>query len=147
MVRRIMILSSLFEEIQEISSTLLFPPSSILCFAELYSVIQKANKIDFNQFHTLINEMHKELDILPLGSLNVTVDTKEKVELLYKQAKRADLFINPREIYKKEEILQLMATNYDRKIKNKGLIDFERVKQSFNGIGLRISLDYDEKIS
>lgn len=107
----------------------------------------QANKIDFNQFHTLINEMHKELDILPLGSLNVTVDTKEKVELLYKQAKRADLFINPREIHKKEEILQLMATNYDRKIKNKGLIDFERVKQSFNGIGLRISLDYDEKIS
>ncbi|MCD9644962.1 hypothetical protein HAX54_033588 [Datura stramonium] len=92
-----------------------------------------------NQFHALTKEMEKALDILPLRLLNVTVDTKE-------QAKRADLFIDPREIQRREEILQLMATNCDRKSKNKGPIDFDRVKQIFNSIGLTISLDYEDEI-
>ncbi|TMX02498.1 hypothetical protein EJD97_021356 [Solanum chilense] len=100
-----------------------------------------------NQFHALIKEMDNALDILPLRMLNVSVDTKEQVELLHKQAKRADLFIDPRDIQKREEILHLMATNCDRKSKNKGLIDFETVKQSLNSIGLRSSLDYEEEIA
>ncbi|KAH0658162.1 hypothetical protein KY289_026910 [Solanum tuberosum] len=165
MVRRIKILTSLFEEIQETSSAARLPPSSILCLAELSCVIQKVKllieickegsslwnlmqtELISNQFHALIKEMDNALDILSLRLLNVTVDTKEQVELLHKQAKRADLFIDPRDIHKREEILQLMATNCDRKSKNKGLIDFERVKQSFNSIGLTTSLDYEEEIS
>ncbi|CAN4097689.1 unnamed protein product [Withania somnifera] len=165
MVRRIKILSSLFEEIKETSSTALLTPSSILCLAELFCVIRKVKllmescnegsslwnlmqtELISNQFHALIKEMDKALDILPLRLLNVTVDTKEQVELLHKQVKRADLFIDSREIQKREEILQLMATNHDRKSKNKGLIDFERMNQSFNSIGLRSSLDYEEEIS
>ncbi|KAK6786497.1 hypothetical protein RDI58_015022 [Solanum bulbocastanum] len=165
MVRRIKILTSLFEEIQETSSAARLPPSSILCLAELSFVIQKVKllieickegsslwnlmqtELISNQFHALIKEMDNALDILPLRLLNVTVDTKEQVELLHKQAKRADLFIDPRDIRKREEIVQLMATNCDRKSKNKGLVDFERVKQSFNSIGLRTSLDYEEEIS
>lgn len=166
MLRRIKILSSLFEEIQETSSSAaLLPPSSVLCLAELSCVIRKIKlliesckegsslwnlmqtELISNKFHALIKEMDNALDILPLRFLNVTVDTKEQVELLHKQAKRANLFIDPREIQKREEILQLMATNCDRKSKNKGLIDFERVQQSFNSIGLRSSLDYEEEIS
>ncbi|XP_059302005.1 U-box domain-containing protein 1-like [Lycium ferocissimum] len=165
MVRRIKILTSLFEEIQETSSNAVLPPSVILCLAELSSVIQKVKllvesckegsslwnlmqtELISNQFHALMKEMDKALDILPLRLLNVTVDTKEQVELLRKQAKRADLFIDEREIQKREEILKLMATNGDRKSKNKGLIDFERVKESFNSIGLRSSLDYEEEMS
>ncbi|XP_015079003.1 U-box domain-containing protein 1-like [Solanum pennellii] len=165
MVRRIKILTSLFEEIQETSSAARLPPSSILCLAELSCVIQKVKlliesckegsslwnlmqtELTSNQFHALIKEMGNALDILPLRMLNVTVDTKEQVELLHKQAKRADLFIDPRDIQKREEILHLMATNCDRKSKNKGLIDFETVKQSLNSIGLRSSLDYEEEIA
>lgn len=166
MVRRIKILTSLFEEIQETSSAAArLPPSSILCLAELSCVIQKVKlliesckegsslwnlmqtELTSNQFHALIKEMGNALDILPLRMLNVSVDTKEQVELLHKQAKRADLFIDPRDIQKREEILHLMATNCDRKSKNKGLIDFETVKQSLNSIGLRSSLDYEEEIA
>uniref|UniRef100_A0A3Q7GT14 RING-type E3 ubiquitin transferase n=2 Tax=Solanum lycopersicum TaxID=4081 RepID=A0A3Q7GT14_SOLLC len=166
MVRRIKILTSLFEEIQETSSAAArLPPSSILCLAELSCVIQKVKlliesckegsslwnlmqtELISNQFHALIKEMDNALDILPLRMLNVTVDTKEQVELLHKQAKRADLFIDPRDIQKRKEILHLMATNCDRKSKNKGLIDFETVKQSLNSIGLRSSLDYEEEIA
>ncbi|XP_009799470.1 U-box domain-containing protein 1-like [Nicotiana sylvestris] len=166
MVRRIKILSSLFEEIQETSSTAVLPPSSILCLTELFSVIRKVKlligsckessslwnlmqtELISNQFHALMKEMEKALDILPLRLLHVTVDTKEQVVLLRKQAKRADLFIDPREIQKREEILQLMATNNcDKNSKNKGFIDFRRMKDTMRSIGLRSSLDYEEEIS
>lgn len=162
MVRRIKILSSLFEEIHETSQ---LTPSSILSLAELSCLIRKVKLLiesckeesscwnlmqtEFisNQFHALIKDMDNALDILPLRLLNVSVDTKEQVELLHKQAKRANLFIDPQDLEKREEILHLMATNCDRKSKNKGLIDFERVKQCFNSIGLSSSLDYEEEIS
>nr|XP_016482784.1 PREDICTED: U-box domain-containing protein 17-like [Nicotiana tabacum] len=166
MVRRIKILSSLFEEIQESSSTALLPPSSILCLTELFSIIRKVKlligsckessslwnlmqtELVSNQFHALMKEMEKALDILPLRLLHVTVDTKEQVELLLKQAKRADLFIDPREIQKREEILQLMANiNCDKNSKNQGFIDFRRMKDTMSSVGLRSSLDYEEEIS
>lgn len=43
MIRRIKLLSSLFEEIQESNTQL--PPSSILCLTELYSVIRRVKSL------------------------------------------------------------------------------------------------------
>ncbi|KAA8534041.1 hypothetical protein F0562_031558 [Nyssa sinensis] len=163
MIRRIKLLTSLFEEIQEINSPL--PPSSILCLTELYSGIRRVKfliqgrkegsclwnllQIEFvsNQFHVTVKEMGKALDILPLSLLNLTADTREQVELLHKQAKRVELFVDPREIQRREELLQVMATTNKRNSKNKGFLDFGKVKEILSSIGLRSPFDYDDEIS
>ncbi|KAK2982499.1 hypothetical protein RJ640_026342 [Escallonia rubra] len=163
MIRRIKLLSSLFEEIQETKSPL--PPSSILCLTELFSVIRRVKLLILGckegsslwnlvqteflstQFHVTVKEMGKALDILPLSLLTITADTKEQVELLRKQAKRLELFVDPREIQRREKLLLLMATTTEKNSKNKGIVDIEEVKDTLKSIGLRSPLDYEEEIS
>ncbi|XP_012086997.2 U-box domain-containing protein 1 [Jatropha curcas] len=162
MIRRIKLLSSLFEDLQETNNPL--PPSCILCLTELFSVIRKVKfliqeckdgscvwgliRTEFlsNQFNVLVKEMGRALDILPLSLLSLMADTKEQVELLHKQAKRVDLILDPKEVQRKEEVLQIMAWNNDKNRKNKGFLDFDRVKQVLSSIGLTSSLDLDEEI-
>ncbi|CAN1172936.1 U-box domain-containing protein 1 [Linum perenne] len=167
MIRRIKLLSSLFEDIQDVSTPL--PPSSILCLTELFSVIRKVKLLiqectegsclwlliqtEFlsNQFHVLIKEMGRALDILPLSLLNLSADTREQVELLHRQAKRVDVnvLVDPKEVERKEEVLCLMAKHNERgRSRNKELmIDFGKVKDVFSCIGLRNPVDFEDEIS
>ncbi|XP_022747355.1 U-box domain-containing protein 1-like [Durio zibethinus] len=163
MIRRIKLLSSLFEEIQEIDTPL--PPSLVLCLTELFSVIRRVKgliegckdgsslwgliqtQFISNQFYMTVKEMGSALDILPLSLLNITTDTSEQVELLHKQAKRVELFVDSRELQRREELLQVMASNNEKKRKNQSFIDFEAVKEVFCSIGMRSPLDYEEEIS
>ncbi|XP_028792779.1 U-box domain-containing protein 1-like [Neltuma alba] len=163
MIRRVKLLSSLFEEIQETDSP--FPPSSILCFTELFSVISRAKhliqecqessslwsliQLEFisNQFYVLVKEMGRALDILPLSLLNITTDIREQVELLHKQAKAVELFIDPRELQRREQLLHVMTHNTLQNKKNKGFPEFGKVKQMLSSIGLRTPSDYDREIS
>ncbi|KAL9402334.1 hypothetical protein Peur_006183 [Populus x canadensis] len=163
MIRRIKVLSFLFEDIRETNSPL--PPSSLLCLTELFSVIQRVKLLiqrckggsslwgliqtEFlsNQFHALVKEMGGALDILPLNLLNLSTDTREQVELLHKQAKRVDLLVDPQELQRREELLQIMANNNQKNSRNKGFVDFVKVKEVFSCIGLRSPLDYEEEIS
>lgn len=162
MIRRIRLLSSLFEEILQTNGTL--PPSSILCLTELFSVIRRIkfliqsckegsslwNLLQIetvsNQFYAIVKEMGRALDILPLSLLNLTIDTKEQVELLHKQAKRVELFVDRREIQRREELLQLMSIR-EKKNKNKGVNDVGAVRDILSTIGLRSPLDFEEEIS
>ncbi|GLT92938.1 hypothetical protein SLE2022_107480 [Rubroshorea leprosula] len=121
MIRRIKLLSSLFEEIEETNCPL--SPSSILCLTELFSVIRRVEvliqgckdgsalwgivqtEVISNQFYVLVKEMRMALDILPLSLLNIlTTDIREQVELFHKQAKRADLFVDPKELQRRGEL-------------------------------------------
>ncbi|KAB5538672.1 hypothetical protein DKX38_016205 [Salix brachista] len=163
MIRRIKLLSSLFEDIREINSPL--PPSSTLCLTELFSVIQRVKLLiqgckdgsslwgltqtEFlsNQFHVLVKEMGGALDILPLSLLNLSTDTREQVQLLHRQAKRVDLLVDPRELQKREELLQIMTSNNQMNSRDKGSVDFVKVKEVLSCIGLRSQLDYEEEIS
>jgi len=163
MIRRVKLLSSLFEEIQEAGTPL--PPSSILCFTELFTVIRRVKvliqdckdgsslwsliQLEFisNQFYVLVKEMGRALDILPLSLLNVTSDIREQVELLHKQAKRAELLVDPRELQRREQLKQAMANNSLQHKKNKGFIDFGKVEEILSSIGVRTPSDYDVEIS
>ncbi|WVY91455.1 hypothetical protein V8G54_036969 [Vigna mungo] len=163
MIRRVKLLSSLFEEIKESGTPL--PPSSILCLTELFSVIRRVKvliqdckdgsslwsliQLEFisNQFYVLVKEMGRALDILPLSLLNVTSDIREQVELLHKQAKKAELFIDPRELHRREQLKVAMANNSLQKKKNKGFVDFAKVEEILSSIGLRTPSDYDGEIS
>ncbi|XWS74786.1 hypothetical protein CRYUN_Cryun01aG0027200 [Craigia yunnanensis] len=163
MIRRIKLLSSLFEEIQEINTPL--PLSSVLCLTELFSVIRRVKvliqgckdgsslwgliqtELISNQFYMIVKEMGRALDILPLSLLNITIDTGEQVELLHKQATRMELFVDPREVQRREELLQVMASNNEKNRKNQSSIDTETVKEVFSSIGIKSPLDYKEEIS
>ncbi|KAJ0909463.1 putative transcription factor C2H2 family [Helianthus annuus] len=127
MVRRIKLLSSLFEEIQETNTQL--PPSSILCLTELYSVIRRVKSLMqtckqgsrlwnlvrsegvSNQFYVIVKEMSRALDILPLSLLKITADTREQVELLHKQVKRVDSWVDDKEIQRRDELVQVMMSS------------------------------------
>lgn len=162
MRRRIKLLAFLFEEVQESNCQL--PPSSILCLTELFSVIRRVKILTqdceegsclwsllqtqfiSNQFYLLVKEIGRVLDILPLSLLKLTDDTREQVELLHSQAKRLEFSADPRELRRREELLQLM-NNKDRNYKNKGLAEVGKVKEIFNSVGLRSLVDCDEEIS
>ncbi|GKC52560.1 U-box domain-containing protein 1-like protein [Tanacetum coccineum] len=161
MIRRIKLLSSLFEEVQETNTQL--PPSSILCLTELYSVIRRVKTLIqacqegsclwnlvrsesiSNQFHVIVKEMSRALDILPLSLLKIAADTKEQVELLHKQVKRVDLLVDSKEIQRRDELLQEMMASKSNK--SKDIIDFEKLKVIMTQIGLKTPLDYEEEIS
>ncbi|KAI3809159.1 hypothetical protein L1987_25129 [Smallanthus sonchifolius] len=163
MIRRIKLLSSLFEEIQETDSQL--PPSSILCLTELYSVIRRVKSLIqackegsclwnlvrsesiSNQFYVIVKEMSKALDILPLSLLKIAADTREQVELLHKQVKRADTLVDSKEIQRREELLQVMMSSSSKSSKSKGVIDFEKVKALMAQVRLKTPIDYEEEIS
>ncbi|XP_004308949.1 PREDICTED: U-box domain-containing protein 13-like [Fragaria vesca subsp. vesca] len=163
MIRRIKLLSSLFEEIQETNGPL--PPSSILCLTELFSVIRRVKsliqeckdcsflwglmqmELVSNKFYVLVKELGRALDILPVSLLNITADIREQIELLHRQAKRAELFIDLKEVKIREELLVLMGSNNERNKKNKGFVELGKVKDVLSSIGLRSSMDYEEEIS
>ncbi|TYH00643.1 hypothetical protein ES288_A10G295200v1 [Gossypium darwinii] len=157
MLRRIKVLTSLFEEIQESNNPML-PPSSVLCLSELFSVIRRVKSTMegckngsslwgliqterlSNQFHVFVKEIARALDILPLSLLTVTVDIKEQIELLHRQAKRVELYVDPQEIQTRDVLLTLMASE-------KTMFDVETVKHVFNSVGLKTVLDYEEEMS
>ncbi|TYI63082.1 hypothetical protein E1A91_D10G296600v1 [Gossypium mustelinum] len=157
MLRRIKVLTSLFEEIQESNNPML-PPSSVLCLSELFSVIRRVKSTMegckngsslwgliqterlSNQFHVFVKEIARALDILPLSLLTVTVDIKEQIELLHRQAKRVELYVDPKEIQTRDVLLTLMASE-------KNMFDVETVKHVFNSVGLKTVLDYEEEMS
>ncbi|GMY08259.1 U-box domain-containing protein 1-like [Fagus crenata] len=161
MIRRIKLLYSLFEEIQDTNGSI--PPSSILCLTELFSVIRRVKGLiqeckdgscvwgliqtEFvsNQFYVLVKQMGRALDILPVSLLDLTADTREQVELLHKQVKRVDSYVDPRELQRREVLLQVMAS--EKNSKNKGFIDFGIVKEIMSCIGLINPFDYEEEIS
>jgi hypothetical protein len=87
------------------------------------------------------------LDILPLSLLNLSADTREQVELLHRQAKRVDLLVDPRELQRREELLQIMTRNNQKNSGNKGFDDFVKLKEVLSCIGLRSPLEYEEEIS
>uniref|UniRef100_A0A2N9IWR3 RING-type E3 ubiquitin transferase n=1 Tax=Fagus sylvatica TaxID=28930 RepID=A0A2N9IWR3_FAGSY len=161
MIRRIKLLYSLFEEIQDTNGSI--PPSSILCLTELFSVIRRVKgliqeckdgscvwgliqtQFVSNQFYVLVKQMGRALDILPVSLLDLTADTREQVELLHKQVKRVDSYVDPRELQRREVLLQVMAS--EKNSKNKGFIDFGIVKEIMSCIGLINPFDYEEEIS
>ncbi|XP_051143864.1 U-box domain-containing protein 1-like [Andrographis paniculata] len=164
MARRIRRLYSLFEEVSEVDKPL--PPSTILCLTELLSVFQRVKILTescrddsllwnllqteyiSNQFYALVKMMVRALDILPLSLLPLTADTREQVELLHKQAKRDQLFVDQREIQRRDEINQLMSifsTQINKK--NKELIDLRRAGDVLGSVGLRSPSEFDEEMS
>ncbi|KAJ0987635.1 hypothetical protein J5N97_005991 [Dioscorea zingiberensis] len=148
-VRRTKLLSSLFEEIRDSSAPLPLSPPSILGLTELLSVIRRTKslidesftrstqwrlvqtELVSREFHVCVRELARALDILPLSLIGISGEVGEQVELLHKQAKRAQLFVDPKELRLREELLQVMANGEDHEKKSM------RVRDILWSIGLR----------
>eukprot|EP00252_Welwitschia_mirabilis_P006663 TRINITY_DN17551_c0_g1_i1.p1 TRINITY_DN17551_c0_g1~~TRINITY_DN17551_c0_g1_i1.p1 ORF type:complete len:695 (+),score=39.47 TRINITY_DN17551_c0_g1_i1:84-2168(+) len=103
--RRVKVLSLLFEVIRDSSQPL--PPSAVLCFTELYIMMQRTkilledwgqksrlwilmqSEVISSQFQELNQEMATALDVLPLRLLDIMEDVREQVELVRSQARRS----------------------------------------------------------
>ncbi|XP_057524493.1 U-box domain-containing protein 1-like [Amaranthus tricolor] len=163
MTRRIKLLSPLFTEAHEIKTPLL--PSTILCFTELLSLLSRVKLLIqgciegsylwsliqtetlSKEFNTILKEIGKALEILPLQSLNIEMDVKEQVELLHKQVKRANLLLDPKELIRRTEVLRIIANTKENNDKNFNFLDVGRTREIFSTIGLKSSVDYAKEIS
>ncbi|THG14085.1 U-box domain-containing protein 19-like [Camellia sinensis] len=111
-IRQIGILLIFFEEIRDRLPNL--SHSVVLCFSELHISFQKIlflfedctregsrlwilMKCHFvaTQFRVLIRSVATALDVLPLGSIDLSCEIKELVELVAKQARKAKLEVDP----------------------------------------------------
>ncbi|KAA8540836.1 hypothetical protein F0562_024799 [Nyssa sinensis] len=111
-IRQIGILLIFFDEIRDWKPVL--SDSAVLCFTELHLAFQKIQflledctrdgarlwilmKSHFvaTQFRVLIRTVATALDVLPLGSMPVSREIKELVELVGKQARKAKLELEP----------------------------------------------------
>ncbi|KAF9624598.1 hypothetical protein IFM89_012020 [Coptis chinensis] len=111
-IRQVGILLIFLEEIHERKSVL--PHSLVVCFFELHLAFQKLGYLLEDctregarlwilikcrrisaELQVLINAVATSLDVLPLNSLDVSVEVKELIELVAKQAQRAKFEVDP----------------------------------------------------
>ncbi|RZS10099.1 hypothetical protein BHM03_00041267 [Ensete ventricosum] len=115
LVRRLRILSAFFESLEESSypHPPRLPPSAAFCLGELYIFVYRAkllleywsessrlwlllrNPQVSSNFHDLAQELATLLDVLPLDDLCLAEDVREQVELLRRQCRRSNLFVDP----------------------------------------------------
>ncbi|CAN4115760.1 unnamed protein product [Withania somnifera] len=136
-IRKAKLLSILFEEIlgryckslnDPITSRPVtgFPPSAVLCFDELYIVLQRMKtlledcrncskiwllmQIDVfsNIFHELTLELSTLLDILPSEKLNLNEDVQELLILITKQCSEKLAYVGPRDRDLRSQVVEML---------------------------------------
>ncbi|CAD5187923.1 unnamed protein product [Musa acuminata subsp. malaccensis] len=158
LVRRLRILSALFEFLEESfasspSSPLppRFPSSAALCLKELYIFVYRSkilleycsqssrlwlllrNPQISGSFHDLARELATLLDVIPLDDLLLTVDIREHLELLRRQCKRSELFIDPY-----DEELRRKIHSFLRRLETGVLPDPAELRSTFvDGLGIQ----------
>lgn len=164
-IQRARLISSLAEDLHDSLSSdggvrRPLPPSSILCLTELCSVARRTKalldslamgstlwtllntEVFGKRFLSCARELAAALDILPLSLLPISADVREQVELLHRQAKRADLFVDSRESRLRDELFCIMAL--DRR--ERGFLDFNKVDDVMRRIGLKTAAAYQEEM-
>lgn len=126
-VREIGIFLIFLEEIRDSASAL--SESVVLCFCELYVALQKIRCLledcaregarllilmqserVTSQFRILIRMVATALDVLPLTSINVSVDVREMVELVAKQAWKVKVETDPGDEQAAKDVLAILST-------------------------------------
>lgn len=155
--RRIKVLSILFEVVKD--STVPLPPSAVLCFNEMYIMLQRTKMFleDCNEssrvwllmqgesiaykFHELNQEMATALDVLPLKLLDVVEDVREQVELVQRQVRRAKFTVDPYEQRLRKDVLAVLD-EFERKVTP----DSAKLVTIFNFLGLNDARDCRNEI-
>ncbi|CAL9043141.1 unnamed protein product [Musa banksii] len=129
LVRRLRVLAAFLESLEESSypHPPRLPPSAAFCLGELYIFVYRAkllleycsessrlwlllrNPQVSSNFHDLARELATLLDVLPLDDLCLAEDVREQVELLRRQCRRSNLFVDPHDEKLRRKIHSFLA--------------------------------------
>lgn len=152
-VRKVMVLSVLFEEVRELGTFL--PPSALRCYRELYVILQRTKylledcgsdvscvwlcvqtqEISY-QYLGLIQDMASALDMLPLKLLDISDEVREQVELLRDQAKRAKLLVDQAEEQLRTDVFAVL-NEFERELAP----DEYQIRRILEGLNLENAMD------
>ncbi|KAM7526582.1 hypothetical protein LguiA_016484 [Lonicera macranthoides] len=157
-IRKAKLLSVLFEEII-CDSVPRFPPSAVLCFEELYVVLQRTKTLIedcsngskmwllmqhesvSNTFHELTVELSTLLDIFPVREMNLNEDVNELVLLIRKQCYEAKPFVDPIDQNLRGDVLRILDT-----IRTEIVPDYTELGEIFDRLKLHDSTSCRDEI-
>ncbi|XP_062003657.1 U-box domain-containing protein 16 [Rosa rugosa] len=159
MTRKSKLLAFLFEDLVRSSITYL-SPSALLCFQEMYILLQRIqtliedsshgskmwlliqNESLANSFHELTLDLSTLLDILPVKELNLNDDVEEVVALLRAQCARSkDAFVDP-----KDDNLRLEVCSMLDRLKKEIIPDHSKLSEIFVQLGILDSSKCKEEL-
>lgn len=158
-IRKLKLLTVLFEELLCNQNSYFFSPSTLLCLEEMYIVLLRIktliedcsngskmwllmqNEVAANNFHELTLELSTLLDILPMKELELSQDVEEIIVLIRKQCSQNRGIVDPKDNNLRLEVLTMI----DR-IKREIVPDHSRLKEVFQSLGLRDSTTCKEEI-
>ncbi|CAB4315338.1 unnamed protein product [Prunus armeniaca] len=159
MIRKTNLLSMLFEDLVR-NSTAAFSPSALLCFQELYILLQRIQTLIedsshgskmwlliqteslANCFHEFTLDLSTLLDILPIKELRLNDDVEEVVSLLRNQCSRSTTksFVDPLD----DDLRREVCTMLDR-LKSEIVPDHSRLSKIFIRLGIDSSASCTEE--
>lgn len=163
LIRKSRLLSVLFEELLRSSCspvTTVFPPSALLCFEELYIVLQRIKTLledcvncskiwllmqiasASNSFHELTIELSTLLDIFPGKELNLNQDVQELLGLIRKQClAEKEAYLDPNDVNLHAQVLEMLE-----RIKKEIVPDHSNLARIFDCLSLSDSTSFRDEI-
>ncbi|KAE9447553.1 hypothetical protein C3L33_20553, partial [Rhododendron williamsianum] len=157
-IRKTKLLSVLFEELIRNQVTV-FSPSALLCFEELYIVLQRIKTLIedcsngskvwllmqtesiANLFHELTVDLSTLLDIFPVSDMNLNEDVEELVVLITKQCLQKKPIVDPHDDNLRREVMKML----DR-VQREIVPDHSKLVQIFDNLQLRDSSSCRDEI-
>lgn len=142
LIRKVEVFQLLLEYLKDTGACL--PPTALLCFKELYLLLYRSKiLLDYcaqssklwlllqnhsisGHFHDLNQEVSTLLDVFPIDDVELSEDVKEQIELLQKQSRRANLFID-----KKDDELRIRFFSFLDDFENGKIPDSSELRSLF----------------
>ncbi|KMT06568.1 hypothetical protein BVRB_7g157400 [Beta vulgaris subsp. vulgaris] len=160
-IRKCSVLSIIFEEIfRQINHLISFSPSSVLCFEEMFIVLQRIRALIedcsnggsklwilmqiesiSSTFHELTLDLWTLLEILPKSELNLSEDVDELRDLVIKQCKEDKSFVDSSDNWLRIEVLSMLDS-----IKKEIVPDYSKLAEVFTKLGMSDSTSCREEI-
>lgn len=158
-IRKTKLLTLLLEELVVDHVVPSFPASAVLCFEELYIVLQSIKTLIedccngsklwlliqqqsvANKFHEFTLELSTLIDIFPVKAMNLSQDVEELVNLIRKQCSKTAAWIDEKDINLRNDVLEKL----DR-IKSEIVPQQTKLKEVFTRLQLTDSASCTEEI-
>ncbi|KAA8517672.1 hypothetical protein F0562_015146 [Nyssa sinensis] len=158
-IRKTKLIAVLFEELLRNPITCFSSSSAVLCFQELYIVLQRVitliedcsngskmwllmqNESLSSTFHELTVDLWTLLDIFPVRDMNLNEDVEELVALIKKQCSEPKAFVDPTDNDLRRELLKM----FDQ-IKREIVPDHSKLAEIFDRLNLRDSTSCRDEI-
>ncbi|XP_076952229.1 U-box domain-containing protein 16-like [Bidens hawaiensis] len=158
-IRKTKLLTLLFEDLVVDRDVRPFPASAVLCFEELFIVLQSIKTLIedccsgsklwlliqqqsvANKFHELTLELSTLIDIFPVRNLNLSRDVEEIVELIRKQCSKTIASIDDKDINLRADVVQIL----DR-IKREIVPEQSKLKEIFTKLQINNSSNCTDEI-